>query len=82
MYFATSYAPSLFVRLKEAGAALDDVQARLANSYKENQTISVFLTKKEPELTRAKDKSRPQTLKHDGLRRKSRRGRMRMPKGS
>ena len=25
---------------------------------------------------------RPHTLKHDGLRRKSRRGRMRMPKGS
>ena len=36
------------------GAALDDVLARLANSYKENQTIFVYLTEKESELTRAK----------------------------
>lgn len=76
------------------GAALDDVLARQKDSHKENQTISVYLTKKESELTRAresssptsqtptpeatlrevpeqvKDKSRPHTLKHDGLRRK------------
>ena len=39
------------------GAALDDVLARLANSYKENQTIFVYLTKKESELTRAKETS-------------------------
>ena len=103
---AASYAPDSFGGLKEVGAALDDVLARQTDSHKGNQTISVYLTEKEPELTRAKatststsqtptpeatlrevpeqvkDKSRPHTLKHDGLRRKSRRGRMRMPKGS
>lgn len=95
---AASYAPGSFGGLKEVGAALDDVLARLANSYKENQTIFVYLTKKESELTRAKatststsqtptpeatlrkvpeqvkDKSRLHPPKHDGLRRKSRRG--------